>query len=69
MQRVHRFTERFGHMMSRVILTVLYIGLVAPAGIVMALFADPLQIRRHRGTSWTPWGNDNDSLERARRQD
>jgi len=68
-KQVLRFTERFGHLMSRILLTLLYALLVAPAGIVMALFGDPLRIRRWRGTSWRPWTQDNDSLERARRQD
>jgi hypothetical protein len=69
MQRLGRFTERFGHMMSRIVLTVLYVVLVAPAGLVVALLADPLAIKRWRGSSWTPWKQDNESLERARRQD
>jgi len=64
-----RFTERFGHLMSRIVLTVLYVVLVAPAGLVVALLADPLRIKRWRGSSWVPWTQDNDSLARARRQD
>jgi hypothetical protein len=64
-----RFTERFGHLMSRIVLTVLYVALVAPAGLVLALLADPLRIKRWRGSSWSPWTQDNDSLARARRQD
>ena len=64
-----RFTERFGHLMSRIVLTVLYVVLVAPAGLVVALLADPLRIKRWRGSSWSPWTQDNDSLARARRQD
>lgn len=69
MQRLHRFTERFGHMMSRVILTALYATLVGPAGILLSLFADPLRIKRWRGSSWNAWTRTNDTLERARRQD
>ncbi len=63
------FTERFGHLMSRIVLTVLYVVLVAPAGLVVALLGDPLRIKRWRGSSWAPWTQDNDSLARARRQD
>ncbi len=69
MQRLHRFTERFGHMMSRVILTVLYVTLVGPAGVLLSLFCDPLAIKRYRGSSWAAWTRTNDTLERARRQD
>jgi hypothetical protein len=68
-QSFFRFSERFGHLMSRILLTALYIVLVAPAGILLAVLADPLRIKRWRGSSWVPWTQDNDSLARARRQD
>jgi hypothetical protein len=68
MARLGRFTERFGHMMSRIVLTVLYVALVAPAGLVIAAAGDPLRIRRWRGTSWNDWRERNDTLELARRQ-
>ncbi len=64
-----RFTERFGHMMSRIVLTVLYVLLVAPAAALLAPLADPLKIRRWSGSSWRRWPRDNDTIERARRQD
>ena len=64
-----RFTERFGHLMSRILLTLLYVVLVAPAGLVLSLFGDRLDIRRYRGSSWVPCGFDNETLDRARRQD
>ena len=69
MQRLHRFTERFGHLMSRVILTVLYVVLVGPAGLVLSLFGDPLRIKRWKGSAWNGWTRTNDRLELARRQD
>ena len=43
-EQFFRFVERFGHVMSRILLTVLYLVLVAPAGIFMSLFGDPLKI-------------------------
>lgn len=64
-----RFSERFGHMMSRVLLTLLYVLLVAPEGLLLALFADPLAIRRHKGTSWVDWRSTNETSDQARRQD
>ena len=63
-----RFIERFGHMMSRILLTILYAVLVAPAGIFLALLGDALRIRRWGGTSWQTWTH-TDTPERARRQD
>lgn len=69
MQRLARFTERFGHLMSRIVLTALYVVLVGPAGLVLSLFGDPLRIRRWRGTSWAEWTRPSGSLDHARRQD
>ncbi len=69
LQRLQRFTERFGHLMSRVILTLLYVVLVGPAGLVLSLFCDPLRIKRWKGSAWNGWGRTNDTLELARRQD
>jgi hypothetical protein len=68
-EQVFLFFERFGHLMSRILLTFLYVVLVAPAGLLMAAFGDPLRIRRYRGTSWVEWQHTNESLEQARRQD
>ena len=68
-QELFRFTERFGHMMSRIVLTVLYFTLVAPAGLVLAAIGDPLRIRRYRGSSWDPWEHATDDPVRSRRQD
>ena len=68
-RQLSRFTERFGHMMSRIVLTLLYLVLVAPVAALFAPIADPLRIRRWSGSSWTPWTRVNDSLGRARRQD
>ena len=64
-----RFAERFGHMLSRLLLTVLYATLVLPGGLLMSLFQDPLRVKRYRGTKWTDWKRSNDTLDRARRQD
>ena len=62
------FLERFGHLMSRAVLTVLYVILVAPPGIVYALFLDPLRAKRRPATNWVPWKTANETVEAARRQ-
>lgn len=69
MQRLHRFTERFGHMMSRVILTVLYVVLVGPPALFVSFLLDPLRIKRWRGSAWVGWTRTNDTLDLARKQD
>jgi hypothetical protein len=69
MQRLHRFTERFGHLMSRVILTLLYVVLVGPPALFVSLLLDPLRIKRWRGSAWVGWTRANDTLDLARKQD
>jgi hypothetical protein len=68
MQGLVRFTERFGSMLSRVLLTVLYFGLLGPFAVFYRLLADPLRLRRPRGTNWSAWEGRNDTLRAARRQ-
>jgi hypothetical protein len=62
-------SERFGHMLSRTLLTVLYYLVLGPFAIVYRLVADPLHLRRRKGGNWTTWTAKNDTLARARRQD
>ena len=69
MNALIQFTERFGSMLSRMLLTVLYFVLLGPFAIFYRLFADPLHIRRPKGTNWSEWVETNDSLAAARKQD
>jgi hypothetical protein len=64
-----QFSERFGNMLSRALLTVLYFGLLGPFALFYRLAADPLHLRPQRGGNWTPWRSRNDTLPHARRQD
>ncbi|MEW6746103.1 MAG: hypothetical protein AB1486_25460 [Planctomycetota bacterium] len=68
-QGFFRFSERFGHMLSRLVITILYATLVVPGGIIVSLLQDPLRIKRYRGTTWSDWKSSNHTLQRARRQD
>lgn len=63
------FTERFGNMLSRTLLTILYFGLLGPFALVYRVVADPLHLRRQRRGNWTAWSSHNDTLDAARRQD
>ncbi len=62
-------SERFGHMLSRALLTVLYFLVLGPFALVYQLFSDPLHLRRRKRGNWTAWRSKNDTLARARRQD
>ena len=64
-----QLSERFGNMLSRALLTLLYIVLLGPFALVYRLVADPLHLRRRRKGNWTAWTTRNDSLATARRQD
>ncbi|MBK7877291.1 MAG: hypothetical protein IPJ77_16365 [Planctomycetes bacterium] len=62
-------SERFGHMLSRALLTLLYFLVLGPFAVVYRLVADPLHLKRRKHGNWTTWTQKNDTLSRARRQD
>jgi hypothetical protein len=64
-----QLSERFGNMLSRALLLVLYFGLLGPFAIFYRLVADPLHLRRQRRGNWTRWVSRNDTLAAGRRQD
>jgi hypothetical protein len=63
------FSERFGNLMSRALLTVMYFVLLGPFALLYRLAADPLHLRRQRAGNWTAWTSSNDTLGSARKQD
>ena len=63
-----QFSERFGSMLSRLLLTVLYYVVLGPFALVYQRVADPLHLRR-RPSNWTTWDHPNDTLRAARSQD
>lgn len=69
MNSLIQFSERFGSMLSRLLLTVLYYLVLGPFAVVYQRVADPLHLRRQRSGNWTAWDNRNNSLRAARRQD
>ncbi len=69
MQALLQFSERFGHMLSRVFLTLLYFLVLGPFAIFYKLVADPLRISRPADGNWWNWEADNETLRAARKQD
>ena len=69
MQALLAFSERFGNMLSRIFLTLLYFLVLGPFAVLYRLFADQLAIKRPKGGNWTGWVADNETLRAARRQD
>lgn len=69
MKALLQFSERFGSMLSRLLLTLLYFVLLGPFALVYQLFADPLHLKRRPQGNWSTWDSKNDTLAAARRQD
>ncbi len=63
------FSERFGSMLSRIFLTLLYFLVLGPFALLYQLAADPLRIRRRNDGNWAAWQARNETLAAARRQD
>lgn len=57
-----------GNFNSRVVLTLVYIVIVPPFGLVVRLFGDPLHIRTHRISTWVEPVRVDPSIENARQQ-
>jgi hypothetical protein len=64
-----QLSERFGNMLSRALLLVLYFLLLGPFAIFYRLVADPLHLKKRRHGNWTPWTSRNDTLAAGRKQD
>jgi len=64
-----REAEKIVRVQTLILLTLLYIILILPFGIVASLFGDLLGIRRAAGSSlWRPRGTPPADLDAARRQ-
>ena len=63
------FSERFGSMLSRIFLTLLYFLVLGPFALLYQLAADPLRMRRQKHGNWAAWQADNETVAAARRQD
>ena len=69
MKALLQFSERFGSMLSRALLTLLYFVLLGPFALIYQLFADPLHLKRRPQGNWSTWTAKNETLAQARRQD
>jgi hypothetical protein len=62
-----RLAHKAGTFQARVLLTILYAILVLPFGLIVRLFADPLQIK-HRPTKWSDHPPEVQDMSWARKQ-
>ena len=51
------FTERFGNMLSRIFLTLLYFLVLGPFAVLYRMAADPLRLARPRAGNWWDWAH------------
>jgi len=61
-----------GNFNGQVILTIFYLTIIAPLGLIYRLFADPLEIKSRfilkQKSSFRRWEHPKDNLENARKQ-
>ncbi len=69
MKGLIEFTERFGNLLSRTLLTLLYFFVLGPFALVYQLVADPLRLRQKHQGRWVEWDRPDASLSTARKQD
>lgn len=62
-----RLAHKIGNFQARVLLTVLYVIVVLPFGLIIRLFSDPLRIR-NRPTKWIDHPPEVHDLSWARKQ-
>ena len=68
-QPVLHFLERFGNVIGRTMMTLIYFVVVAPVAVVYRFFTDALLIRKQPASTYRDWASINETLEDARRQD
>jgi hypothetical protein len=66
---VLHFLERFGNVVGRTMMTIIYCIVVAPVALVYRLFTDVLLLKRPASSTWRDWSGINETLPDARRQD
>ncbi|OGD82874.1 hypothetical protein A2165_01570 [Candidatus Curtissbacteria bacterium RBG_13_40_7] len=61
-----------GNFNAQVILTVFYLIIIMPLGVIYRIFADPLRMRlsqaKKRQTNFVKWEHKKETLEEARKQ-
>lgn len=57
-----------GNFQAQVILTLFYLVVLFPVGLVYRLFADPLRLRTRVRSNFQKWEHESETLERARKQ-
>ncbi len=62
-----RLAKKIGNFQARVILTIMYVVVLLPFGLMVRLFSDPLRIKK-RPTAWLDHPDEVMDLQWAKRQ-
>jgi len=62
------FARAIGNFQGQVILTLFYLLLLLPIGILFRIFADPLNLRKNVKTNFEEWQHPKENLDQARKQ-
>ena len=57
-----------GNFQGQVILTIFYLVLLLPVGILFRIFADPLKLHKKLRTNFEDWQHPKEDLDQARKQ-
>ena len=68
-QPVLEFLDKFGNVVGRLLLTIVYYVAVGPIAIFYSLFSDVLMTKQAPRSTYRPWESFNDNLQDAARQD
>ena len=60
--------EAISAFIGRIVLTLFYLVVALPFGLVARLVIDPLKLRRRDDSAWTPMRERENSIEEGRRQ-
>jgi hypothetical protein len=66
---VSKFLERFGNVVGRFLLTVVYFVAVAPVALIYRTVSDVLMTKSTPSSTYRDWDSINETLDDARRQD
>jgi hypothetical protein len=63
------FLERFGNVVGRTLMTVIYFVAVMPVAIFYRMLTDALMIRKQPTSTFVDWSQVNETVDDARKQD
>jgi hypothetical protein len=66
---VFQFLERFGDVVGRTMMTVIYFVAVMPVAVIYRVLTDALMIKKAPDSTFRDWSQVNETLQDARRQD